>query len=267
MASLRWYVVDAFVLPGRPFSGNPAAVVPLQEWLPDATLQAMAAQHNLSETAFVKREGEGWRLRWFTPATEVPLCGHATLAASLVLERELGIPPPHRFVTLSGVLGVEREGEALVLDFPARMPARVADPPPAIAAALGAAPREVWLARDWIAVFDDAASVRALAPDHAAVAALPGGEARLIATAPGEAGADCVSRYFAAKVGIAEDPVTGAAHTQLVPFWAERLGKPRLVCLQASRRGGLIVAEHVGERVRLAGRARLYARGEILLDG
>lgn len=265
MASLRWYVVDAFVLPERPFSGNPAAVVPLREWLPDAMLQAMAAEHNLSETAFVARDGAAWRLRWFTPTTEVALCGHATLAASFVLERELAVPLPHRFLSLSGMLGVERAGEALVLDFPARMPVRVADPPPAIATALGAAPREVWLARDWIAVFDDAAAVRALAPDHAAVAALPGGEARLIATAPGEAGVDCVSRYFAAKVGIAEDPATGAAHTQLVPFWAERLGKPRLLCLQASRRGGLIEAEQAGDRVRLGGRARLYARGEILL--
>jgi PhzF family phenazine biosynthesis protein len=282
MPHLPLYVVDAFA--ERPFTGNPAAVVPLHAWLPDATLQAMAAEHNLSETAFLVREGDGWRLRWFTPTTEVALCGHATLAAAFVLATELSEAPPFAFATKSGTLGVAREDGLFVLDFPADPPRAVVHPPEAIAAALGAAPREVWKARDWICLFDDAAAVEALAPDHARIAALPDtetapdgscviatsqglgrGPARTIATAPGSGAADVVSRYFAAKVGIAEDPVTGAAHTQLVPFWADRLGRTRLICRQASHRGGTLACELAGDRVRMGGQARLYARGEILL--
>jgi PhzF family phenazine biosynthesis protein len=277
---LPLYIVDAFA--DRPFSGNPAAVVPLAEWLDDATLQAIAAEHNLSETAFLAREGDGWRLRWFTPSTEVALCGHATLASAFVLATERGEPGPFSFMTRSGVLGVARERDLFVLDFPADPPHRVADPPAALARALGASPREVWKARDWICVFDDAATIEALAPDHAAIAALPDtetapdgscvvatarGPARTIATAPGSGEVDVVSRYFAAKVGIPEDPVTGVAHTQLVPFWAARLGQPRLSCRQASRRGGLLACEMAGERVRLGGTAVLYARGEIMRVG
>ncbi|WP_291299045.1 PhzF family phenazine biosynthesis protein [Elioraea sp.] len=275
---LPLYVIDAFA--DRPFAGNPAAVVFLAEWLPDATHQAIAAEHNLSETAFLVREGAGWRLRWFTPTTEVALCGHATLAAAFVLATERGEAGPFSFATRSGTLTVTREGPLFVLDFPADPPHRVADPPAALARALGATPGEVWKARDWICVFDDATAIAALAPDHAAIAALPDtetapdgscvvatarGPARTIATAPGERGVDVVSRYFAAKVGIPEDPVTGVAHTQLVPFWVERLGRARLLCRQASRRGGLLTCEMAGERVRIGGSARLYARGEISL--
>jgi PhzF family phenazine biosynthesis protein len=280
MPRLPLYIVDAFA--DRPFSGNPAAVVPLSEWLDDATLQALAAEHNLSETAFLVREGEGWRLRWFTPMTEVALCGHATLASAFVLATERGEEGPFSFMTRSGVLGVAREGPLFVLDFPADPPHRVAEPPAALARALGAAPREVWKARDWICVFDDAATVEALSPDHAAIAELPDtetapdgscvvatarGPARAIATAPGSGEVDVVSRYFGAKVGIPEDPVTGVAHTQLVPFWAERLGRARLLCRQASRRGGMLHCAMAGERVRIGGVARLYAAGEIRLPG
>ncbi|MBW8271230.1 PhzF family phenazine biosynthesis protein [Caldovatus aquaticus] len=262
--TLRVFFVDAFA--ARPFEGNPAAVVPLPRWLPDATLQAMAAEHNLSETAFLARaeDGAGWRLRWFTPAAEVELCGHATLATSFVLATELGAPAPHAFATRSGTLGVEREGERFVLDFPAR-PAERAEPPPGLAAALGAAPREVWRARDWICVFDSAEQVAGLRPDFRQLAALPGGE-RVIATAAGgPPGHDVTSRYFAPKVGVPEDPVTGTAHVQLVPFWAARLGRTALVCRQASRRGGTLWCELRGARVRMGGTAVLYARGEILL--
>ncbi len=289
MPTLPIYIVDAFA--ERLFTGNPAAVVPLPEWLPDATLQAMAAEHALSETAFFVPEGEGWRLRWFTPTTEVALCGHATLASAFVLATQLGETPPFAFATKSGTLGVEREGELFVLDFPADPPHRVAAPPPGLVAALGAEPREVWKARDWICLFDDAAAVEALRPDHGLIAALPDtetapdgscviataqgrgrGPARTIATAPGagllgQGGVDVVSRYFAAKVGIPEDPVTGAAHTQLVPFWAERLGRTHLICRQASARGGVLVCDLAGARVRMGGRAALYARGEIILPG
>lgn len=280
MAGLRFFIVDAFA--GRTFTGNPAAVVPLAAWLDDATLQAMAAEHNLSETAFLVREGAGWRLRWFTPTTEVALCGHATLATAFVLATELGEAPPFVFETRSGTLGVAREGEFFVLDFPADPPTPVTHPPEGLAAALGATPRAVWKARDWICLFDDAGAVEALRPDHALIAALPDtalapdgscviatarGAARTIATAPGAGGIDVVSRYFAAKVGIAEDPVTGAAHTQLVPFWAGRLGRTHLICRQASARGGVLVCELAGDRVRMGGRAVLYARGEIILPG
>ncbi|MCW3474113.1 PhzF family phenazine biosynthesis protein [Limobrevibacterium gyesilva] len=259
---LSYAIVDAFA--DRVFRGNPAAVVPLEAFLPDAVMQAIAAENNLSETAFVVRDGEGYRLRWFTPTIEVELCGHATLATAFVLA-ERGDPAPFAFQTRSGVLTVTREDGRFVLDFPAWRVVS-ADPPPGIAAALGATPREVHRARDWICVFDDPATVAALRPNHALVAALPG--ERLIATAAGgtEPGIDVTSRYFAAKIGIPEDPVTGAAHVQLVPFWAERLGRTRLVCRQASARGGTLWCELAGDRVRLGGTAVAYARGEILLS-
>jgi PhzF family phenazine biosynthesis protein len=280
MARLPLYIVDAFA--DRSFAGNPAAVVPLPEWLPNGTLQAMAAEHNLSETAFVVREAAGWRLRWFTPTIEVALCGHATLATAFVLATERGEAPPFAFATKTGTLRVAREGELFVLDFPADPPHRVTHPPEGLAAALGTAPREVWKARDWICLFDDPAAIVSLAPDHARIAALPDtesapdgscviatarGPARTIATAAGQDGADVVSRYFAAKVGIAEDPVTGAAHTQLVPFWATRLGRTRLICRQSSKRGGVLFCDLSGDRVLMGGAARLYARGEIVLSG
>ncbi|MDB5369304.1 MAG: isomerase [Roseomonas sp.] len=263
------YTVDAFA--DRPFAGNPAVVVPLAEWLPDALMQAMAAEHNVSETAFFVPDGPGqWHLRWFTPRVEVPICGHATLATAFVLATELGATAPLRFRTRSGILGVAREGDRFVLDFPASPPLRAPRPPPGLAAALGAVPREVWKARDWICLFDSADTVRALRPDHARIATLPdsvpGGGARVIATAAGDDGVhDIVSRYFAAHVGVNEDPVTGTAHTQLVPFWAARLGRDNLVCRQASQRGGTLWCELSGERVRMAGHAVLYARGEVLL--
>jgi PhzF family phenazine biosynthesis protein len=258
---LPLYIVDAFA--DRPFAGNPAAVVPLDAWLPDAVLQGIAAEHNLSETAFVVAEPAGLRLRWFTPTIEVNLCGHATLATAFVLDTERGLAPPFVFRTLSGELRVTREDQRYVLDFPANPPAR-AEAPGGLVEALGAAPREVWKARDWIAVFDEPDTVRRLAPDHARVAALPGETSRLIATAPGDNGADVVSRYFAAKIGIPEDPVTGAAHVQLVPYWAARLGRDRLTCVQASRRGGVLHCRLAGARVLMGGAARLYARGEIV---
>ncbi|MFT8242804.1 PhzF family phenazine biosynthesis protein [Roseomonas sp. BN140053] len=304
---LRSFTVDAFA--ERPFEGNPAVVVPLESWLPDALLQAMAAEHNLSETAFIVPEargnggsgtaaahgqgaptaGEGaaapaghgaqWHLRWFTPTVEVELCGHATLATAHVLASEFGITDTMRFRTRSGLLGVERDGDRYVLDFPA-MPPVPSRAPPGLATALGAVPREVWKARDWICVFDDPAVVRDLRPDHVRIASLPDthearGTGSLIATAPvartiatapgGESGYDVVSRYFGARIGINEDPVTGAAHTELVPFWAARLGRNSLVCRQVSARGGTLWCELRGDRVRIGGHAVLYAQSEITL--
>ena len=269
---LAMYQVDAFA--ERPFSGNPAMVVPLRHWLPDALMQAMAAEHNLSETAFFVPDGPGqWHLRWFTPRMEVQLCGHATLATAFILATELGATAPLRFRTAGGILGVEREGDRFVLDFPANPPQRARATPPGLAAALGAVPREVWKGRDWICVFDKAETVRALRPDHARIASLqdadPQGrvsEARVIVTAPADDGVhDITSRYFAARVGVNEDPVTGSAHTQLLPFWAQRLGRTALVCHQASARGGTLWGSLQGDRVRMGGHAVLYARGEALL--
>jgi len=255
------YHADAFA--ARRFAGNPAAVMPLPSWLPDETLQAIAAENNLSETAFVVREASGWRLRWFTPAIEVDLCGHATLATAYVLARELGQSPPFTFQTLSGPLVVEADGPRFILDFPARL-AEPAIPPDGLAVALGATPREVYRARDWICVMESAEQVAGLTPDHAALAALPGPE-RVIVTAAGGDGVDITSRFFAVKVCVPEDPVTGTAHVQLVPFWAGRLGRKSLVCRQASARGGTLWCEWRGDRVRMAGDAVLYAKGDIHL--
>ncbi len=262
---LATFTVDAFA--DQVFAGNPAIVVPLERWLPDALMQAMAAEHNVSETAFFVPDGPGqWHLRWFTPQVEVPLCGHATLATAFVLATELGVTAPLRFRTASGLLGVTRDDDRFVLDFPANPPQRARCPPPGLAAALGAVPREVWRARDWICLFDSAETVRRLRPDHSRIAVLPDGDSRVIATAAGDDGRhDVVSRYFAAKVGVDEDPVTGAAHVQLVPFWASRLGRTALVCHQASRRGGTLWCGLEGDRVRMGGHAVLYARGEVLL--
>jgi PhzF family phenazine biosynthesis protein len=266
---LTTYTVDAFA--DRPFAGNPAVVVPLQSWLPDALMQAMASEHNVSETAFYVADGPGqWHLRWFTPKVEVPICGHATLATAFVLVHEMGAPAPLRFRTQSGILSVTQEADRFVMDFPANAPEWAHRSPPGLAAALGAVPREVWKARDWICLFDSAETVRALTPDHARIASLsdstPGGHARVIVTAAADDGVhDIESRYFAARVGVNEDPVTGMAHTQLVPFWARRLGKTTLACRQSSPRGGTLWCEMVGDRVRLGGHAVLYARSEVCL--
>lgn len=271
---LAYSIVDAFT--ETVFKGNPAAVLRLDAFLPDDVMQAIAAENNLSETAFVVADDADWRLRWFTPTVEVPLCGHATLATAFVL-REQGFSAPWRFHTLSGELTVTEDGERLVMDFPA-WEAEPADAPEGLAEALGAMPVEVHRARDWICVFETPEDVIALAPDHARIAALAGErviataanaatDGCVVATAKGGDGVDITSRYFAAKVGIAEDPVTGAAHVQLAPFWSRRLGKAKLVCHQASARGGLLWTEHAGDRVRIAGHAVAYARGEIVLPG
>ncbi|MGO8915159.1 MAG: PhzF family phenazine biosynthesis protein [Stellaceae bacterium] len=257
---LPLYQIDAFT--DRRFGGNPAAVVPLEEWLPDAVLQAIAAENNLSETAFLRREGEDYALRWFTPAVEVDLCGHATLASAYAIFRFL---EPWReqveFRTLkAGRLSVARRGDLLAMDFPARPP-RPAAAPPGLAEALGKAPEAVLAARDILAVYARAEEVEALAPDISALARLDC--YAVIATAPGSGGVDFVSRFFAPRQGIPEDPVTGSAHCTLVPSWAERLGKPALSARQLSQRGGALACELKGERVVIAGRCVLYLEGAI----
>jgi predicted PhzF superfamily epimerase YddE/YHI9 len=254
------YQVDAFT--DSLFGGNPAAVCPLEAWLPDAAMQAIAAENNLSETAFFVRDGGDYALRWFTPTVEVDLCGHATLAAGHVVFHYL---EPQRktvsFHTLkAGTLIVTRRADMLVMDFPAR-PASPAPPPPGLFAALGGAPREVLRARDHLIVYDTAAEIVALNPDLAALAKVDCWAA--IVTAPGESGVDFVSRFFAPAQGVPEDPVTGSAHCTLVPYWAKRLGKMQLEARQLSRRGGALYCALQGDRVNIGGRAVVYLDGQI----
>ena len=253
------YQVDAFTL--GPFSGNPAAVCSLDAWLDDDTLQSIAAENNLSETAFIVAREEGYDLRWFTPLVEVDLCGHATLAAGYVVLNYLQpVLESVSFETMSGRLVVTRAGERLSMDFPARVPT----PSPhseALSDALGEAPSEVYLSRDVLAVYDDEASVRRLLPDQAKLAALEEGLG-VIVTAKGDT-VDFVSRFFVPKGGIAEDPVTGSAHCTLVPFWAERLGRTQLVARQVSQRGGELHCELRGDRVIMSGECVLFLTGSI----
>jgi PhzF family phenazine biosynthesis protein len=252
------YQVDAFT--SRVFGGNPAAVCPLPSWLDDATLQAIAAENNLSETAFFVGGNGAYDIRWMTPAAEIDLCGHATLASGWVVMNRLETGRDAvTFGSRSGPLRVTRQGDLLALDFPARPPAPVADSE-AVREALGRTPRAVLGARDYMAVFDTEDEVRSLKPDMARVAALD--RHALIVTAPGRT-SDFVSRFFAPALGIPEDPVTGSAHCTLVPYWAARLGKARLRALQVSARGGELLCELKGERVLIAGRAVPFLEGQI----
>lgn len=255
---LKQFQVDAFA--SRAFEGNPAAVCPLESWLDDAVMQAIAAENNLSETAFFVPAGAGFALRWFAPLCEVDLCGHATLATAHVLYAHLGYTAPTvSFSTRSGELVVRRQGAALQMDFPVRRPSR-REAPEALLRGLGARPVEVWAADDYVAVFDSEAAIRAIAPDYVALAQL---DLRgVCVTAPG-ADVDFVSRFFAPRVGIPEDPVTGSAHCSLAPYWADRLGKPVLSARQVSRRGGSLLCTLAGERVLLAGRAVTFMEAEI----
>jgi PhzF family phenazine biosynthesis protein len=263
MRTLPMWQVDAFT--SRRFGGNPACVVALEQWLDDATLQAIAAENNLSETAFLVPEHEEYAIRWFTPAIEVKLCGHATLASAHVVFTHLAPKRAQvRFASKSGALDValDRASARITLDFPQYDCAPSETTPELVAALNGARPTETWLGVKLMAVFEREAHVRALAPDFAKVAALPG--FGLIATAPGDA-CDFVSRYFVPQAGVNEDPVTGAAHCQLTPWWAKRLGRARMTARQVSSRGGELWVEHVPPRVQLAGHAVEYMRATIQL--
>jgi len=257
------YQIDAFA--SRPFTGNPAAVCPLDAWLPEETLQAIAAENNLSETAFFVRSGARFELRWFTPEVEVDLCGHATLAAGFVVLDKLDPARDEaRFETKSGELVVRREEDgAFSIDLPARAP-KDAEVTRALADALGAAPEGAVRARDLVAIYASADVVRALKPDMAKIAALD--TFAVAVTAPGtgrDADVDFVSRFFAPAKGVPEDPVTGSMHCTLVPYWAEKLGKERLRARQVSRRGGELGCTLAGNRVRLSGRAALVLEGRM----
>ncbi|BAE52000.1 PhzF family phenazine biosynthesis protein [Paramagnetospirillum magneticum] len=262
MSALPFWHVDAFV-EDAPFSGNPAAVVVLPQWPDDAWMQAVAGQNALSETAFLVKEAEGWRVRWFTPRIEVDLCGHATLASAWVVLNH--VEPGERvvFASRSGPLAVIRDGDRLVLDFPANPP-RPAVFPEGLDRILGAPAREVLATRDHLlCVLDDADRVSALVPDMAGVVQL--NRWGLIVTAPGGGGVDFVSRFFAPRKGVDEDPVTGSAHCVLAPFWARRLDKAMLTARQLSRRGGTLWLENRGERVLIGGRARPFVQGQLIL--
>lgn len=255
------YQVDAFA--ENLFGGNPAAICPLSQWLPDATMQAIAAENNLAETAFFVREGADYALRWFTPAVEVDLCGHATLASAHIVFSFLE-PQRERvgFRTLkAGTLTVARRGDTLAMDFPSRPPSPI-ESPPGLLAAIGGTPREILRARDHMLVYGSAAELRALTPDFAALAKIPDCWA-VIATAPGEDGIDFVSRFFAPAQGIDEDPATGSSHCTLTPYWAKRLGKTALKARQLSPRGGALDCTLNGDRITIAGRAVLYLEGQI----
>jgi len=267
---LKLWQVDAFA--ERPFSGNPAAVVPLEQWLPDATMQAIANENNLAETAFfVERETGVYDLRWFTPGAEVELCGHATLASAWVLFEDLA---PHltsvRFATKSGILAVERGpgGRNRMA-----MPSDIVRPfvaPDGFADQLGkslgvTAPKELLTGRYLVAVWEDEGVIRDIRPDTGFVPLLRQEKKwGLIATGKGNSNPyDCVSRFFAPDKGVFEDPVTGSAHCAIVPYWAKRLGKRELRAYQASPRGGDLLCTDEGERVVLAGPCALYLKGEI----
>jgi predicted PhzF superfamily epimerase YddE/YHI9 len=252
------FQVDAFAK--RQFAGNPAAVCPLKAWLPDATLQAIAAENNLSETAFFVRESVGYRLRWFTPATEVDLCGHATLAAAYVLYEYLRYKRDEIvFASRSGKLTVSRQGKRLCLDFPVIQAERSGAPLPLIEG-LGVQPLEVWRAMDYMVVLPSEDDVRALQPSWEPLAQCAG--RGIIVTARGER-ADFVSRFFAPASGINEDPVTGSAHCMLTPYWAKRLGKKSMRAQQLSQRGGELWVKLQGDRVLIAGEVKPYLKGTI----
>lgn len=257
---IRQYQVDAFA--SQPFEGNPAAVCPLQSWLEDRLLQNIASENNLSETAYFVPSDSGFELRWFTPKAEVDLCGHATLAAAHVLFEHLAYTAATvTFTTRSGELRVTRDGADLCMDFPVSRPMPCA-PPQHLIDGIGRQPTETLAADDYIAVLADEAAVRTIEPNPVALEQL---DLRgVIMTAPGN-GFDFVSRFFAPKYGIPEDPVTGSAHCALTPYWAKRLGHDHLTAAQVSTRGGTIRCELQGERVTLAGSAVTVMEAELLL--
>ena len=260
--SIEIVKVDAFT--SAAFAGNPAAVCVLASPRDDTWMQLVAREMALSETAFLHRVDDGYSLRWFTPVAEVDLCGHATLASAYVLFELLGYARPAiTFATRSGDLIVKRHGERLAMDFPTRPPRRCAAPA-ALIAGLGLTPIEVLAAEDYIAVLEHEQQVRELRPDLTPLSAL---DLRGVAiTAPGR-DADFVSRFFAPKHGIPEDPVTGSVHCALTPYWAERLGKQSLIAHQVSRRGGTLLCELAGERVILSGHAVKFMVGQIEVPG
>ncbi len=261
---LEIFQVDAFT--SKPFGGNPAAVVPLMEWLPDETMLKIAAENNLSETAFFVKNDDRYDIRWFTPTVEVNLCGHATLASSHVIFNELKLEKDsisfHSY--RSGKLGVTKDGDRLVLDFPA-YPMEEVEPIAELAAA-EIPPLKFWESQQdmLLLLLENQEQVATLQPDMHRLSQLPYDE--IIVTAKGD-DCDFASRMFAPRIGIPEDPVTGAIHCSLIPYWAEELGKDKLFARQVSKRGGELFCELAGDRVRIGGNATLFLKGEIFVEG
>ena len=260
---MKYYIVDAFS--DEPFSGNQAGVCLLDEWLKDETMQNIAAENNLADTAFVVERDNYFDLRWFTPATEIDLCGHATLASAFVVTNYLdsGMSVMD-FHTKSGVLSVEKNGDLFEMDFPSRKPEKI-EITPLMEQAVGEPVLEAHKSRDLLLLLDSEEQVKSLQPDLNLVANLPDCFA-LIVTAKSDR-VDFVSRFFAPNAGISEDPVTGSSHSTLIPFWAEKLDKESMTAQQLSKRGGMLYCKNCGDRVKISGRATLYLHGEILLDG
>ena len=256
------YQVSAFT--GKSLGGNPAAVVPLEGWIDDAAMQGIAAENNLSETAFFVRRGDSeWEIRWFTPTIEVSLCGHATLASAAVIHSRLGHPDwPITLHSASGPLQVDVDGDTYILDFPARIPEAI-EKPAGLETALGATVLEYLRGGEMtMAVLQDENAVAAVQPDFAALAGIA--EFGMIITAPGES-VDFVSRFFAPAIGINEDPVTGSAHCVLTPYWSRKLGKSALTAKQISSRVGDLFCEDRGERIRIHGSVVFYLTGKITI--
>ncbi|HEX8737436.1 MAG TPA: PhzF family phenazine biosynthesis protein [Pyrinomonadaceae bacterium] len=261
--NLQIFQVDAFTK--KPLGGNPAAVCPLQEWLRDETMLKIAAENNLSETAFFVSQDDFYEIRWFTPNVEINLCGHATLATSFVIFNCLKLEDEivKFYSSRSGNLSVEKQDELLILNFP-KYGLNEIEIMPELTAALGKTPLKMWETQGnmTMLLFETEEDVKALQPDMSALSRIDFDE--FIVTAKGE-NSDFVSRLFAPRIGIPEDPVTGATHCSLIPYWAEKLGKEKLYARQLSKRGGELFCELNGERVRIGGNAALYLKGEIYI--
>ncbi len=253
------YQVDAFTK--EVFKGNPAAICPLEKWIDAELMQKIALENNLAETAFFVRNGDVYEIRWFTPTFEIDLCGHATLASAFVifeiLQAEENLVKFHSHK--SGALSVEKQGDRLILDFPSR-PVSPVEIPDGLIEAIGKKPKEIFKARDYFLVYETEQEILAIEPNFSKL--LEVGGHGFIVTAKGDS-ADFVSRFFAPEVGVFEDPVTGSAHCNLIPFWAERLGKTEMFAKQISARGGELFCALKGDRVKIGGNAVLYLKGEI----
>jgi PhzF family phenazine biosynthesis protein len=257
---IPYYQIDAFA--GAVFRGNPAGVCLLEHWLDDSTLLAIAAENNLSETAFLVKKRQDYQLRWFTPEIEIDLCGHATLASAFVVFNYVDSSlDTVGFESKSGLLTVTRENDRLSMDFPSRK-ATSCPVPRALAKGVGAEPKEVLRARDYLAVFESEKQIQSMQPSLDKLRELDC--LGIIVTAPG-VHSDFVSRFFAPRAGIPEDPVTGSSHSTLIPYWSERLGKSELHAFQLSKRGGELFCKDLGDRVTISGTAVTYLEGTIIL--
>lgn len=256
------YQADAFT--DQLFGGNPAAICPLTDWLPDEVMQKIAVENNLAETAFFVKTPKGYLLRWFTPEYEIDLCGHATLASAHILFTELGHPGDtiHFETVKAGVLTVQRNGDKYTMDFPSRPPIPIEEPNGLVEALGGIQPKAILRSRDFFVVYDSEQDVKDLSPDFFALSKMD--TVGVIVTAPGD-DVDFVSRFFAPGAGINEDPVTGSAHCNLIPYWAKVFHKTHLHAYQISERKGELWCDLQGDRVLMTGKAVTYLKGEIYL--